>query len=131
MRSSTVSSIEQRRVAYLEARAAREFMRSPTARFDVRSYREILESHATPRPLTPRQMILLELVSGGLRDREIADRMGISPHTVNNAIRRLKTRLRVNHRSELADVAPAILCRRFLQEPMADRQPEVDEAPKP
>jgi DNA-binding CsgD family transcriptional regulator len=108
MPSTLVSRSEDWWVAYLEDLNAREVMHSAVARFDVRAYREVFESHARPRPLTPRQLVLLELVSRGRRDREIADQMGISPGTVNNTIRSLRTRLRVNDRAELAQVAPAI-----------------------
>ena len=48
--------------------------------------------------LSPRQNQIMELISKGHTDKAIAAELGISPHTVNNHIRRVYQRLRVNCR---------------------------------
>ncbi len=78
------------------------------ARFDAGAYRQIVESHARPRPPTPQQLVLLDLIRRGLGNREIADRMGIKASTVGNNIHALKVRLRVNNRTELIKLATAL-----------------------
>jgi len=118
MPAALVPRAEEWWVAYLEELTARELRHSAVARFDVRSYRQVLESHTRPRPLTPRQRALLELVGRGLRDTEIADHMGISPATIKKSIRLLKARLRVNGRAELAEVAHAVRRGHFSAERM-------------
>lgn len=48
--------------------------------------------------LSPRQEQIMLLMSRGKTDKAIAAELGISPHTVNNHIRRVYQRLRVNSR---------------------------------
>jgi len=48
--------------------------------------------------LSPRQEQIMSLMSRGKTDKAIAAELGISPHTVNNHIRRVYQRLRVNCR---------------------------------
>jgi DNA-binding CsgD family transcriptional regulator len=43
------------------------------------------------QPLTPTQLILLELASQGLCNREIACQLGTTPASVSTALRWLKT----------------------------------------
>jgi DNA-binding NarL/FixJ family response regulator len=77
-------------------------------RFDASAYREVLESHAQLRPLTARQLLLLELIRQGLSNREIAGRLAVSPATIGNAIHFLKSRLGVRQRAELARIATTL-----------------------
>ncbi len=58
----------------------------------------------TPRPLTARQRAVCELVAEGLKNREIADRLGISLHTVRRHVEALLARLQVETRQEAARV---------------------------
>lgn len=55
-----------------------------------------------PRPndygLTPREKEILELMVNGLIKKEIADKLGISPHTVNNQLRSIYEKLHVHTR---------------------------------
>jgi DNA-binding CsgD family transcriptional regulator len=44
------------------------------------------------------------LVSGGITNREIADRLFLSPHTVNSHLRHIYTKLAINSRAELARI---------------------------
>ncbi|MEV4706397.1 LuxR C-terminal-related transcriptional regulator [Actinoplanes sp. NPDC049316] len=52
--------------------------------------------------LTVRERQVAELAAGGVRSREIADRLFLSPRTVENHLQRVYTKLGVNGRSELA-----------------------------
>jgi two-component system invasion response regulator UvrY len=52
--------------------------------------------------LTPREEEVVSLVSKGLRYREIAGRLSVSPHTLNNHLRNIFDKLQVRGRVELA-----------------------------
>lgn len=56
-------------------------------------------------PLTPRETEVLALVGQGLSNREIADRLYISPHTVQNHVGNLYAKLGVDSRVKLARIA--------------------------
>lgn len=53
-------------------------------------------------PLTPRQMEVLELVTGGLTNKEIALRLGISHQTVKNHMTAILRKLRCQDRTQAA-----------------------------
>ena len=44
------------------------------------------------------------LVSDGITNREIADRLFLSPHTVNSHLRHIYSKLAINSRTELARI---------------------------
>ncbi len=48
---------------------------------------------ASSRDLTPRETEILALVANGLSDREIADRLVLSPHTVHRHVANVRTKL--------------------------------------
>ncbi len=52
--------------------------------------------------LTPREEQVVSLVSKGLRYREIAGQLSLSPHTLNNHLRHIFDKLQVRGRVELA-----------------------------
>jgi DNA-binding CsgD family transcriptional regulator len=60
--------------------------------------------------LTPRQRVVVELIAQGLRNREIADQLGISLHTVRRHVEALLRRLNVPTRA-----AAAVLLRETLR----------------
>lgn len=60
--------------------------------------------------LTPRQRVVVELIAQGLRNREIAQRLGISLHTVRRHVEALLKRLGVPTRA-----AAAVLLREALR----------------
>jgi len=62
-----------------------------------------------PLDLTPRQRVVVELIAQGLRNREIAERLGISLHTVRRHVEALLKRLGVPTRA-----AAAVLLREAL-----------------
>jgi len=56
-------------------------------------------------PLSPRQLMCLQLLVDGCTSKEIARRLGLSPHTANQHIRELYRRLGVNKNSQAVAVA--------------------------
>lgn len=56
-------------------------------------------SNGAQLDLTPRQRRVVELIAQGLRNREIADTLGISLHTVRRHVEGLLRRLQVNSRA--------------------------------
>ncbi|MDR7273999.1 helix-turn-helix transcriptional regulator [Catenuloplanes atrovinosus] len=57
---------------------------------------------ATGGPLTETELRVAERVANGRANREIADEMFLSPHTVDTHIRHIYTKLNINKRSALA-----------------------------
>lgn len=82
--------------AGLVARVLQEF-----ARIDrlVRRGRELF------RQLTRREVEVLELLAGGLRNRQIAQRLGLAEKTVRNHISEILGKLQANDRTEVALLA--------------------------
>ncbi len=58
-----------------------------------------------PADLTPRELDVLTVASQGASDKEIAERLTISIHTVKSHIRNILSKLHVNTRREAARVA--------------------------
>jgi two-component system nitrate/nitrite response regulator NarL len=67
--------------------------------------------------LTPRQRVVVEMIAEGLRNREIAERLGISLHTVRRHVEALLRRLNVPTRA-----AAAVALQRAVQQ-IGGRQP--------
>ncbi len=59
------------------------------------------------RRLTQREQHVLELAAQGKTDKEIADLLDISPHTVNNYWRRVFNKLRVHSRAAATGIGRA------------------------
>jgi DNA-binding NarL/FixJ family response regulator len=87
---------------------------------DGRLYR--IELHLVEQPseeeapdddgLTPREIQVAQLVANGLVNKQIADRLGISEHTVATHIRRIFTKLGVDTRAAMVSVlSPLLLVR--------------------
>lgn len=68
----------------------------------VEQLRSLLHpSPPEPRPvLSPREVEVLRLVARGLRNREIAQRLLVSEHTVRNHLTNIYQKLRCNNRAE-------------------------------
>ena len=81
----------------------------------------------TRRRLTPRELAVALLVADGLDDATIARRLGLSPNTVANYIRRIRLRLALASREELAEWvnvrrdrdSPGVKLRRLEVDPTA------------
>lgn len=54
---------------------------------------------STSAPLTARERDVLKLVAAGLADKEIADRLGLSPHTIHRHVSNILARLDLPSRS--------------------------------
>jgi predicted ATPase/DNA-binding NarL/FixJ family response regulator len=76
---------------------ALEFASSP--------YHQHVEVAPTSHVLTPRQVEVLQLVADGLSDREIAERLFISPHTVMRHVANILNTLGVESRTAAATYA--------------------------
>jgi two-component system NarL family response regulator len=50
-------------------------------------------------PLSPREIDVLQCISGGMRNKEIAEQLGLSEFTVNSHVKRLMEKLNVNDRT--------------------------------
>lgn len=90
---------------------------SPDAGVEVRlcgqSFRVVVARNVpvgAPLDITPRQRVVVELIAQGLRNREIAQRLGISLHTVRRHVEALLKRLGVPTRA-----AAAVLLREALR----------------
>ncbi len=55
--------------------------------------------------MTASELAVARLVADGLTNREVADRLFLSPHTVNSHLRHVFTKLGINSRVELARLA--------------------------
>jgi DNA-binding CsgD family transcriptional regulator len=62
-------------------------------------------TRALPRGLTPRQLEVLELIATGATNAEIAERLVVSPKTVDHHVSAVLAKLEVGSRREAADVA--------------------------
>ena len=78
------------------ARCARDLFRS-LARLGRRGERRREMGALT---LTPRQMEVLRLIAQGLGNERIADRLGLSPHTIKNHVHNILERLDARDRAE-------------------------------
>ncbi|WP_248925202.1 response regulator [Paenibacillus hamazuiensis] len=89
-------------IEYLKAVAGDE---APMSReFAVRLLREfsVKEHKASPKNgLTVREQDILELVAKGLSNREIADRLELSEHTVKNHLKNIMCKLHMENRVQL------------------------------
>jgi DNA-binding CsgD family transcriptional regulator len=59
--------------------------------------------------LTESELAVVRLVARGLTNREVADRLFVSPHTVGQHLRHVFAKLDINSRVELARLAASAL----------------------
>jgi len=77
-----------------------------TARRDLQKTRDGASTPSAPNaPLTQREMEVLRLVANGLSEREVADKLFISPHTAHRHLSNI--RLKLNVATQAAAVAHA------------------------
>jgi DNA-binding CsgD family transcriptional regulator len=106
--SPGIDALDRARLLYEEAGAAR----------DARRVRARLRSHgvrrrlvASERPtdgwaaMTDSELAVARLVATGLTNREVAERLFVSPHTVSSHLRHLFVKLKINSRVELTRLA--------------------------
>ena len=70
------------------------------ARRVVSGFREPASPSSGLEDLSPREREILDLLAEGLPYKQIADRLGISPHTVHNHLRKIYGKLHVQSRTE-------------------------------
>ena len=59
----------------------------------------------SPEMLSPRELVVLQLIARGYTSREIGNRLSISPHTVDTYRSRIMRKLHLNNRHEVVDYA--------------------------
>jgi len=64
-----------------------------------------LKNHEEIVSLTHREHDVINLVASGLSDKEIAENLTLSVHTVKSHIRNILSKLQVNNRREAAELA--------------------------
>lgn len=69
---------------------------------------ELLQAAAATPVLTPRQMAVGALLKDGLRNQDIADRLGISVHTVRRHMEQVFRRLGVSDREAASALIESI-----------------------
>jgi len=67
--------------------------------------RSIEAQHPSTHPLTPRELEVLTHVAAGSRNRDIADTLGVSEHTVNNHVSSILHKLGVPNRTHAVTYA--------------------------
>jgi DNA-binding NarL/FixJ family response regulator len=86
--------------AIREVRGGGSPMSMEIARRVVSHFHEIRKPMTDEEPLSGREREILNLLTEGLAYKQIADRLGISPHTVHNHLRRIYGKLHVQSRTE-------------------------------
>jgi pimeloyl-ACP methyl ester carboxylesterase/DNA-binding CsgD family transcriptional regulator len=74
----------------------------PEEEIDLPSPAEPTPEPAAPTDLSERELEILRLVALGLGDREIAERLVLSPHTVHRHVANIRTKLRLPSRAAAA-----------------------------
>lgn len=97
-------------IAGIEAAVAGESVVSPAiaAKLFARVRSEAAHPHAENgalSDLSERELEIIKLIAGGLRNAEIAEELLISPHTVRNHVANIFAKLRVHSRLEIAACA--------------------------
>jgi DNA-binding CsgD family transcriptional regulator len=81
-------------------------VRSRLRELGVRRRLVIIEPETSGWPsMTTSELSVARLVAEGLTNREVADRLFVSPHTVNSHLRHIFSKLGINSRVELARLA--------------------------
>jgi DNA-binding NarL/FixJ family response regulator len=70
----------------------------------LNAIRAIVESHVL-RPLTQRELEVLELISQGYSNKQIANKLGLSGETVKSHVRALLKKLDTNSRAHAVAIA--------------------------
>lgn len=98
---SMMEAVERGEAAITPATAARMLARWSQAGEDAQAGRD-RRAGDDPNRLTPRELEVLELVTTGLRNKEIGARLGISENTVKYHLRNILGKLHAESRTELA-----------------------------
>jgi DNA-binding NarL/FixJ family response regulator len=96
-----LEAVERGEAAITPATAARMLARWARPADDIAAGRDH-DAAEDPDALTPRELEVLELVTTGLRNKEIGGRLGISENTVKFHLRNILEKLHAESRTELA-----------------------------
>ena len=96
------STPEEVRQAILDVRRGGAPMSPEIARRVVQAFHRPLPKEGEAVKLSPRETELLDLLSEGLGNKEIADRMGLSVEMVRDYLKRIYEKLHVRSRTEAA-----------------------------
>lgn len=92
---------EQKRIRELYRRLAE--VSDPVELKELKTeLRHLLTAHGALQRPTPRQMRVIEMVAQGLKNREIAESLGITEQVVKNYLYKIYGKIRVENRLELA-----------------------------
>ena len=86
--------------AILELHSGGVPMSAQIARLVVGHFQQLPPASAADAVLAPREREVLDLLGQGLLYKEVADRLGVSLHTVNTYIERIYDKLHVHNRTE-------------------------------
>jgi DNA-binding NarL/FixJ family response regulator len=92
---------------------------------DHNSHAESSRSEATSYHLSEREEQVLRQISRGLTHGQIATRLGISPHTVDTYVKRIRAKLGVGNKAELTRAA--LLGHLAAEAPAPDEPPRHDQ----
>jgi DNA-binding NarL/FixJ family response regulator len=96
------STPEEVRQAIVDVRKGGAPMSPEIARRVVEAFHRPLPKEGDTVKLSPRERELLDLLSEGLANKEIAERMGLSVETVRDYLKRIYDKLHVRSRTEAA-----------------------------
>ena len=99
---SMIAAIERGEAAITPATAARILARWAIPDGDSGPGRGERGERAAPDRLTPRELEVLDLVTQGLRNKEIATRLGVTENTAKYHLRNILEKLHAESRTELA-----------------------------
>lgn len=105
---SGIDSLTQALVLFARAGATRDAarLRSRLRELGIRRRVAMEEKPTTGwEAMTKSELAVAQLVSNGLTNREVAERLYVSPHTVNTHLRQVFAKLEINSRVELTRLA--------------------------
>ena len=106
--ASTIDALTEALVLFVRAGATRDAARLRSRLRELGVRRRVATADRPSRgwaAMTNSELAVSELVADGLTNREIAERLFISPHTVNTHLRQVFAKLEVNSRVDLTRLA--------------------------
>jgi DNA-binding NarL/FixJ family response regulator len=92
---------EQKRIRELFRRLA-EVSDPVAVKYLQSELRHLLTARAPLQKPSPRQLRIIEMVAEGLKNREIAENLGVTPQVVSNYLRTIYSKIGIDNRLKLA-----------------------------